>query len=234
MFAAKMRDLSTVPIVLMQNTTARVWRGTFNSMQYGIPILNDVAKNWLEQVSISLFLVSDDLRVIWANASGRSLMKQLGLRLDSFGAIRGNTREVESAVQNSRRLLLHTIAGRASWKNGTTMLSLADYPKGQIQLYSLSINGMSLIGCAVTTAGSEAKDLSELLTEYGLTSTEKKVVRMLTRGATASEIARTNGSSLLTIRTHIKRIYAKMGVHSREKMFARLSVDGTGPGMGGP
>ena len=203
-------------------------------MQYGIPILNDVAKNWLEQVSIALFLVSDDLRAIWVNASGRSLMKQLGLRQDSFGVVRGNTRELELAVQNARRVLQQAVADRANWKNGTTTLTMADYPNGQLQLYTLSINGISLIGCAVTTAGSEARDLSALLTEYGLTSTEKKVVRMLTRGATASEIARTNGSSLLTIRTHIKRIYAKMGVHSREKMFARLSVNHGGPSVGAP
>jgi DNA-binding CsgD family transcriptional regulator len=45
---------------------------------------------------------------------------------------------------------------------------------------------------------------------------------MLAGGATAGEIARINGSSLLTVRTHIKRAYEKMEVNSREKMFARL------------
>lgn len=203
-------------------------------MQYGLPILNDVANAWLEQVSISLFLVSHDLKVIWVNASGRSLMKKIGVRLDPFGAPRGNTQQVDSALQSAKRLLQQEIMRRANWPGGTTSVTFADFPKGQIQLYTLSINGIDLIGCAVTTNSGETRDLSRQLTEYGLTSTEMKVVRMLTRGATASEIARTNGSSLLTIRTHIKRIYAKMGVHSREKMFARLSMDAGGPMVGGP
>lgn len=195
-------------------------------MQYGIAILNDVANTWLEQVSIPLFLTSHDLRVIWINASGRALMKKARLRLDPFGAMHGNTREENATIQGTRRLLQQEIMRRAQWKDSSTIVALADFPQAQIHLYTLSISGMDLIGCAVTTADSETRNLSRLLAEYGLTNTEMKVVRMLTSGATASEIARTNGNSLLTIRTHIKRIYVKMGVNSREKMFARLSAGG--------
>lgn len=194
-------------------------------MQYGTPVLNEVAKSWLEQVAMPLFLISVDLRVTWVNTSGRSLMDHLGLRIDSFGAIRGNDSQVDMKVQNAKRQLRLMIADHAKWKNGTMTLSLPDFSGGQIQLYALSTNGLALLGCAVTAAGSEAKDLSALLAKYGLTMTEKKVVGMMAQGATASEIARTNGSSLLTVRTHIKRIYAKMGVHSREKMFARISAN---------
>lgn len=194
-------------------------------MQYGTPVLNEVANKWLEQVTMPLFLTSGDLKVYWVNTSGRELMRQLGLRIDSFGDVRANDRDMDMRTQSAKRQLRLAIADRGKWKNGTATLTLADFPSGQIQLYALSINGLALVGCAITTTSNEAKDLSELLTEYGLTSTEKKVVGMLAQGATASEIARTNGSSLLTVRTHIKRIYAKMGVHSREKMFARLSAN---------
>lgn len=193
-------------------------------MQYGTPVLNEVAKKWLEQVAVPLFLVSADLRVTWVNTSGRGLMNQLKLRIDSFGAIRGNDPQTDAKVQNAKRQLRLMIADHGKWKDGTMTLSLPDFSGGQAQLYALSSNGMALLGCAVTTASSEAKDLSALLARYGLTTTEKKVVGMMAQGATASEIARTNGSSLLTVRTHIKRIYAKMGVHSREKMFARISA----------
>jgi DNA-binding CsgD family transcriptional regulator len=42
-------------------------------------------------------------------------------------------------------------------------------------------------------------------------------------GAGADAIARDVGVGIETVRTHIRRIYNKLGIGSREELFARLS-----------
>jgi DNA-binding NarL/FixJ family response regulator len=54
---------------------------------------------------------------------------------------------------------------------------------------------------------------SQLLVEK-LSPREETVLRMLEKGLTADEICDVLGSKLNTIRSHIRRIYAKLGVSS--------------------
>jgi DNA-binding CsgD family transcriptional regulator len=54
---------------------------------------------------------------------------------------------------------------------------------------------------------------------YGLTHAEDRVLHQLLSGRVASDIAHADGGSLETVRAHIKAIYAKMQVCSREELF---------------
>lgn len=54
---------------------------------------------------------------------------------------------------------------------------------------------------------------------YGLTYAEDRVLLQLLSGRVASDIAQADGGSLETVRAHIKAIYAKMDVCSREGLF---------------
>lgn len=57
----------------------------------------------------------------------------------------------------------------------------------------------------------------------GLTSSEARIAQKLIEGGRADAIARDVGVGLETVRTHIRRIYNKLGVGSREELFSRLS-----------
>lgn len=57
----------------------------------------------------------------------------------------------------------------------------------------------------------------------GLTSSEVRIARKLVDGGRAGAIADEVGVGLETVRTHVRRIYNKLGVGSREELFARLS-----------
>ncbi len=57
-----------------------------------------------------------------------------------------------------------------------------------------------------------------------LTSTERKVFKWVQLGKTNPEIAQILGSSTFTIKTHVQRIYAKLGVNSRVGL-ARLGLE---------
>ena len=59
---------------------------------------------------------------------------------------------------------------------------------------------------------------------FGLTSTEERVLSMLVDGHTADYVSETLNVSIATIRKHISNAYSKIGVCSREELFARLRV----------
>lgn len=191
-------------------------------MPFGTDMSEAVAIGWLERADVPLFLFTDGLRLVWKNISATMLMNKFFLRVDAFGIIRSSRRDMESKERAGRQQLRTAIENRGAWKDGTVGLTLADFPGARLHLYELTVNGSILIGCAVMLEDGAAQEMSARLSRYGLTKTEGKVISMLAGGATAGEIARINGSSLLTVRTHIKRAYEKMEVNSREKMFARL------------
>jgi DNA-binding CsgD family transcriptional regulator len=62
-------------------------------------------------------------------------------------------------------------------------------------------------------------DLSRL---FGLTRTEHKIVRMLMQGHSVRGIAAQLGTSVLTVRTHLKRTYAKVNVGTKEQLFSTM------------
>jgi len=68
---------------------------------------------------------------------------------------------------------------------------------------------------------------------YGLTGREREVLRLLARGLSQNAIARDLFISPQTVATHIQRVLAKLGVHSRAEAVAfahreRLVDDDTG------
>jgi DNA-binding CsgD family transcriptional regulator len=65
----------------------------------------------------------------------------------------------------------------------------------------------------------ECADLEPM---FGVTPGESLVVVQLLRGRSSREIADATGKSVLTIRTHVKRAYGKIGVKTRGQLFARL------------
>ncbi|WP_405053749.1 helix-turn-helix transcriptional regulator [Sphingobium sp. SJ10-10] len=57
---------------------------------------------------------------------------------------------------------------------------------------------------------------------YRLTNGEHKILNAMMSGMNAEQISRSLEISLETVRTHIRRIYSKIGVRSREALFAQL------------
>lgn len=73
--------------------------------------------------------------------------------------------------------------------------------------------------------------------DFGFTAAESAVADSLWRGAPLRTIAKQRGTSLETVRTQAKAIYAKLGVQNRTQMLAKLSGhdlcrSGRGPATG--
>jgi DNA-binding CsgD family transcriptional regulator len=63
------------------------------------------------------------------------------------------------------------------------------------------------------------RKLDKTVARFSLSKREAEVLQLLTQGHSVPYISETLFISLNTIRTHIKRIYAKVGVHTREELL---------------
>ena len=62
-----------------------------------------------------------------------------------------------------------------------------------------------------------------------LTAQESRVAALVATGASNPQIARQLSVSVSTVETHLERIYAKLGVHSRHELIAVAARDGISP-----
>ncbi len=68
-----------------------------------------------------------------------------------------------------------------------------------------------------------AIDVQALLDGTPLTPRERDVVGRLVSGASTREIAEATDLTVSTVNTYMKRIFAKLGVHSRVELLARVT-----------
>ncbi len=71
--------------------------------------------------------------------------------------------------------------------------------------------------------GSGALALISNSANFGFTDAEHSVAELLWRGVPLRKIAEQRGTSLETVRSQAKAIYAKMGVHRRSQMIGALA-----------
>jgi DNA-binding CsgD family transcriptional regulator len=65
-------------------------------------------------------------------------------------------------------------------------------------------------------------ECADLESMFGVTPGEHLVIVELLKGHSSREIADASAKSILTIRTHVKRAYGKIGVKTRGQLFAKL------------
>jgi DNA-binding CsgD family transcriptional regulator len=73
------------------------------------------------------------------------------------------------------------------------------------------------------SSGSREIDIQALLASTPLTPRERDVVSRLAAGHSTREIAQSTGLTVATVNTYLKRIFAKLGVHSRVELLAQVT-----------
>jgi DNA-binding CsgD family transcriptional regulator len=165
------------------------------------------------------------LRITAANQVAVAILEQGdGVRLRDQRLVFSRSdiaREVERLAATWRR-------GRAYPPNGTQVLRKIERPSGQ---------GTLLLAASVINIGTPAQGIFVLLEDleahpplcddicnaiYGLTPAEARVAARLLDGRSAPGIAVDLGLSPLTVRTHIKRVFKKVGVRSQSQLMAAL------------
>lgn len=67
------------------------------------------------------------------------------------------------------------------------------------------------------------EDVQGMLERTPLTPRERDVVGRLLSGSSTRQIAESTGLTVATVNTYLKRIFAKLGVHSRVELVARVT-----------
>lgn len=75
----------------------------------------------------------------------------------------------------------------------------------------------------------DGESIEAALRRAPLTPRERDVVALLVGGHSTRSIAKTTGLTVSTVNTYLKRIFSKVGVHSRVELVARIAgTDGLG------
>ena len=127
-------------------------------------------------------------------------------------------------------------AGAGASGTGSTRLSAAETSSGMLADGTSSMRSMD--GGAATPrhdAQQPSNGFDQLpytchliAVEYDLTRREEEILQLLVRGRTASRIAETLCITTATTRTHLRNIYAKLGVHSQQvilDMYEEISSE---------
>jgi DNA-binding CsgD family transcriptional regulator len=171
--------------------------------------------------------------VLDRDGSVRSLTDQARFWLEQLPPDRGSGLELPAVV--------HAVARRAL---GWVSSAGEPRPSARVRLTSggwLSLHAATLqtnladaTTVAVTLAPASVAELEPLqLALHDLTSREREVAQLLTRGATNDEIARALWISRHTVKDHVKAVYAKLGVASRAELSAKLFHEHVVPSLDG-
>ncbi len=176
-----------------------------------------LALGWLARDELPRVLVGDGLTLLWANdAARRFLADEVDLE------IRDNLLSTYN-----RGLQPHLAAFVADCSPDLQTLCLPrEQGCGHILFRARQVavrDGRRFVGISFHRSGSDfVERYADLKTAFQLTAAEHRVLERMLEGATADEISSAVGLSIETIRTHIRNIYTKVGVASRERLFARL------------
>ena len=84
--------------------------------------------------------------------------------------------------------------------------------------------GLSYAERLATEGGrSVGTDIEDALRRAPLTPRERDVVALLVSGCSTKQIASTTSLTVSTVNTYLKRIFSKLGVHSRVELVARVA-----------
>ncbi len=161
----------------------------------------------------------------WAACFGVTLVGSL-MALDTRGVDAAATFAAARVSCRSRRACCSSAAGAtATWPLPWLICSsIGRLPDLQRRLPRRGRNGAP----ASTAPGSEwgtglDATCARLARSYDLTRREEDVLRLLMEGRTFAEAADELVVSLNTVKSHVRRIYAKMGVNGKADLLEKVS-----------
>lgn len=174
-------------------------------------------QDWLEAEGGPRLIVQRSGQIVWSNARGRRILGEAVCVSGANGQITATGRTQQVELQSFLDNL-----------NGGPEVAVVKSPDG-------TKPPLVIIGCALRVDSGDYLGLrlrqvsdaprllvADLTPAYKLTGAERQVVRRLIEGETAEAISKGQGQSIDTVRTHIRNIYNKIGVSSREALFARV------------
>jgi DNA-binding CsgD family transcriptional regulator len=176
-----------------------------------------LALDWLNSDPQSRIIIDDELNLVWANDAARELVGQ-GCELEvKDGFLQTRTKAVHDALVQFAIGCGRDIA---------TFCLRCEDGKGHLLFRGREISrrsGQRWIGIIFFLSnGQNGTRYADLDQAFSLTPAEHRVLLHMIEGETADAVATRLGVSLETVRSHIRHLYGKLNVSSREELFARI------------
>ena len=191
----------------------------------------------LDRLPEAIFLIDRQGNVVSSNLAARAIA-QLN---DGLSLIDDRIGLVQPGEQETLRTLIDKVASRAGPATGSparhadgTMTMSVSRPSGKTAFPIVVTpvkcrgvpDGRPAIVAAVITKDTEQRGsvlVPDLAVAFGLTPGEKRLAGLVAGGLGLKEAAEMLGITRNTVRTHMKRVYAKTGVHSQADLVRLLS-----------
>lgn len=188
------------------------------------------AEEVLDRLMRGVVIVDRVARILFANEAARRIFERGdGLRVDPDGHIVLPAKDLQRRFATFLGRVLPDLSDSATFRvergsraqpyrmvatplTGPTLRQLAG---GSGPLHALFIHE------PVTSQTIPRRILREL---YGLTPAEAEVAALLFSGHSVHDTARVSGTSVNTVRSHLKRIFAKCGVDSQAALLKLLAL----------
>ena len=177
----------------------------------GGPDSSDWSALWFARSAVARLVVARDLSILATNLAAQTLIDSnnaLNVRDGVLGARdRRSTAELAAVVAGAQPLSRFGVVGAAVL----------------VDAFALGPEQTSAVALTLRGLRAEVRiECADLESVFGVTPGEHQVVVQLLKGLSSREIGLESGKSILTVRTHVKRAYGKIGVKTRGQLFARL------------
>ena len=170
-------------------------------------------------------VVTDTLGTVLWRSAGAALLDSKPHCVTIFdGELCGRTRHSDTAL---RKLLAAAALTHQSVEE-LVAASPSDAPQLYMQARSCIAGSSRVIEVTIRDLDRDLEAIPNLCRLYGLTRAEQEITQKMLQGHSVAEIAAELNKAELTVRTHIKRLYVKLNVRTKEQLFAtvlKLMVD---------
>jgi len=175
----------------------------------------DWPARWFSQDAAARLVIARDFTVLAANANAVALIEFSGVVSLRDGSLA--TRDRRSGAE------LLAIVAEAATVPRVGIVGAGGPSALLIDAFALGEEADSPVALLVRDLrGSAEIECADLESMFGVTPGEHQVIIQLVKGYSSREIAEQFGKSILTVRTHVKRAYGKIGVKTRGQLFAKL------------
>ena len=176
-----------------------------------------LALKWVETERQARVLCTDALELVWANAAAQDSLKD-GSEIEIRGA---------SLVLRNRAAQTSFSAFLADCDTVQKSFCLVcDDGDGHLLVRARQLGSdgsRRFLGVTFVTTGSRfSAEYSDIDKVFQLTPAETRILAALIEGQTVDRIAGSGNVSVETVRSHIRSIYGKMNVTSREGLFFKI------------
>ena len=180
-------------------------------------MIGALACSWLEHSDAAHVMLSEQLTILWANAAALSALAEERDVESRFGIL--------STINASLQPLLHDFVVNSGQSLTSWSMRRMD-GDGRLIFRTRRITGGregAVYGVTFFGSGTGFQPrFLELEEVFHLTRSEHRVLMELANGHETEFIARMLKVSIETIRSHIRSIYRKLNVRSREALFYKM------------